>query len=266
MPEENCPTCNGIPGEPVRGNEDVFAFVPPVPDNAPGTPWPTGEGARVERLPGIPEPGTRMARAPKTPALDQIGANSMTPGAKFFRLLGLLAPLLLFGGCSVGGENHLHSKAVADAEQPANVRRASVTIECDWRGAPGNSQRYEQFYDLEYSCESAASDRDSATIATLALYFSRSRTPTSGVGPDSPSVTLLKTKALSGREIEVTPTLLHGVGRPWGQTSMYEANWPERPDPRADITVVIDHSVPMSYIRDDEGKLVRILRVTLDAN
>lgn len=73
MPEEECPTCNGIPGEPVRGNEDVFAFVPPMPDDAQSAPWSAMEGdqlagARTELLPGIPAPAAEMARAPETPA------------------------------------------------------------------------------------------------------------------------------------------------------------------------------------------------------
>jgi hypothetical protein len=41
MPENDCPTCNGIPGDRVRGQQDVFAYVVPVPEDAALSTWPT---------------------------------------------------------------------------------------------------------------------------------------------------------------------------------------------------------------------------------
>lgn len=94
MPEEDCPSCNdhapgvarGMQGEPVRGVEDVFAYVPPIPDDAAGSPWPTAdEGARVELLSGIPEPPPEMAPTPKTapnhPTNEFPGMEPVTPPA-----------------------------------------------------------------------------------------------------------------------------------------------------------------------------------------
>src|SRR5690606_38624793 len=75
MPEEDCPTCNdhALPGEPVRGHPDVYAYVLPMPPDDQLTVRPAewqssaragastqgqaaAQGARVELLEGIPEP------------------------------------------------------------------------------------------------------------------------------------------------------------------------------------------------------------------
>ena len=40
MPENNeCPTCSDLPGTPVPGQEDVFAFAMPMPPDDQLTPW-----------------------------------------------------------------------------------------------------------------------------------------------------------------------------------------------------------------------------------
>lgn len=72
MSEEDCPTCKDHPpqGQPVRGNEDVFAYATPMPPDDQLTSWSTPlamvqpateQGARVELLGGIPQPPRDMA-------------------------------------------------------------------------------------------------------------------------------------------------------------------------------------------------------------
>jgi hypothetical protein len=62
MPENNCPTCNGIPGERVRGQEDVIAYVMPMPEDNQLTAWPAGRRSpaahtsQAELLEGFPVP------------------------------------------------------------------------------------------------------------------------------------------------------------------------------------------------------------------
>jgi len=89
MPEEDCPTCNDHPpqGEPVRGNEDVFAYAAPMPADDQLTSWSTTRamaqsatqhGARVELLEGIPQPLRDMAGP-----IPGMTSTQLRPMAKF---------------------------------------------------------------------------------------------------------------------------------------------------------------------------------------